>query len=347
MYVVLKGGITLSFPEKFKTFEDIANYRSIVGSSYILRDKVFLYTYPYTSSSFLTEYTSDSLRLFQPSFLKPVELSLGTRVGGSYLQVDHSFWGSYTDKVGDYQVYMGKISYSSYSSVLREYTVSLLYSMFQRSAYIGRYPYGDTVFDFYEKWIYFGNFGVEFTSRGDLYRFFSGFSYNSVGIPVWVGFSNSVSGYNLTFRQISFLATSTIPVRSEFYMNRTFIRGKSTLSGFLFVGYVFSSENLSRGLILENNFSYTRFMEMGSWGISLRWFVSRGGEMYGFETLLKYEFATRFRPEIFVGYLYPNRVGFFGGISINMFRKNVMLAYDNTSRSIHLGMEVSHAKFSF
>lgn len=347
IYLVLKGGLTLSVPDRYKNFEDIANYNSTVGSSRILRKNVFAYTYPYNASSPITEYTSDSASIFQPSFYKPTEVSLGWKMGKYYIQFDGGFWGSYVDRQGDYQVYSGRLNLSSYASFLREYTISILYNMFQRSAYIGRFPYGDTVLEFYEKWIYFDNVGFEFISRGDLYSFFSGFSYSERGIPIWSGFTKEISGFNLRIRQISFLSTTILPVRTDMNISKRFILGKYNIDNDLFVGYVFSSRSFYKGLIVEHRIRYTRFFASGEGKLNFRWFISKGGENYGFEPSVGFKFARRPRMEVFLGYFYPSDRGIFGGITIDMFRRNIIIGYYNENRSFHLGMEVDYVRFGF
>lgn len=346
-HVILSGGLTLSLPKSYKTFEDIANYYSTAGSSSILREYVFAYTYPYSVSSRNSEYLSDSAYLIRPFYTKPLFMSVGGRIGKSYLQVEGGFWGSYIDTVGDYDVSFGKISFSSYSSLLKEFTVSGLFTTSRRSAYIGRYPYGDTVLDFYENWIYFPSGGLEFVSRGDGYGYFSGFVYNNSGVPLWAGFYKAVNGYNIRFRQISFLSTTILPVRVEGEVGRVFVRGRYNLDFYAFIGYIFNSENFKNGLIFENKLGYTGFFEGGEMGISARWFLSGGGEVLGFEPVIRYRFAKRFRPEVFIGYLYPVDKALFGGISLNLFRRNFTFAYNNSHRSFYLGMEFEYAKFGF
>ena len=343
LYFYLSGGGYISLPENFqkKNLEDILNYNSSVGSPSIFRDPIYALVYPYSISTSY-EYLNDSAYLSRASYLTPLSLGLGSRMGKYFLQLDGRFWGSYIDKVGDYQVYLWKASLYA-----KNYSISSIYNVFQRSAYVGTYPYGDAVLDFYESWIYFINYAFELSYEAEFLRYFSGFGINGKGSPIWSGFFTSFGGFSLMARQISYLGTTIIPVRVEGELMKTWVKGRYNLDFDLSVGYVFSIKDFMRGLILENKVEYRRFSERGETSFGMRWFLSKGGKFYGFEPKFSYTFASRLKPEIFVGYLYPERMGIYGGISVKLFRRKLSLAYKHTNRSFYAGLEVAYAKFGF
>jgi hypothetical protein len=340
-YIYLTGGGFISLPDslKKKNLEDVLNYNSSVGSPSILRDQIYALVYPFSISASY-EYLNDSAYLSRASYLSPLSLSLGSKVGGYFLQIDGRFWGSYIDKKGDYQVYLGKASLYA-----PKFSISTIYTLFQRSAYIGSYPYGDRVLDFYERWIYFGNYGFEVAYQGEFFNYFSGFGINPKGAPIWTGFSTSFEGFKFTGRQISYLGTTVIPVRVEGEVGKVWTKGNYNIHFDLFLAYVFSAKDFRRGLILENFVEYREFSEKGEKSFALRWFVSKGGKFYGVEPRFSYTFAGRVRPEIFLGYLYPERTGVFFGVSFKFFRRKFTIAYKHTNRSIYGGLEVGYAKF--
>jgi hypothetical protein len=152
-------------------------------------------------------------------------------------------------------------------------------------------------------------------------------------------------GFKFTGRQISYLGTTVIPVRVEGEIMKVWTKGKYNIDFDLFLAYVFSAKDFRRGLILENLVEYREFSEKGEKSVGLRWFVSKGGKFYGIEPRFSYTFAGRVRPEIFLGYLYPERMGVFFGVSFKFFRRKFTIAYKHTNRSIYGGLEVGYAKF--
>ncbi len=338
-YLYLSGGGYVSIPDSISNFEGTLNYNSSVGSPSILRDPIYALVYPFSISTSY-EYLNDSVYLSRVSYLSPLSFSLGSKLGKQFLQIDGMFWGSYIDRVGDYQVYFARASLYA-----QKFSFSTIYTLFQRSSYIGSYPYGDQVLDFYESWIYFGNYAFEISYYGDFFNYFSGFGMNEKGAPIWAGFFTNFGGYNFKVRQISYLGTTLIPVRVEGDIGRVWIKGKYNLAFNLFLAYVFSAKDLKRGLILENRIEHRRFSERGETSFSLRWFISKGGKFYGFEPMVSYTFSGKVKPEIFVGYAYPGKMGIFLGMNLKLFRKKFTVAYWNTNRSFYAGLEVGYARF--
>ncbi len=344
--------------ENAKDLESTFNRSTLVGSPSFMGEYDFAFHYYYSVRSTSSEYSSSIMDLRTPTFVFPTSFAVGGKLkNGTFLQVGGEFWGNYRDYVGDYEGELLTLSMITQNSLLGEFGVDAFYTHFQRSAYIGSYSVDtggvSTTVDFYEKWIYYDGFGLDFTHYGEDYNLKSGFAYLSSDnvVPLFVEFRKLLGSTTLSFRQTAFWGSTLLPPKLNVEVYREFVMGRRSLYLKAFTGILLRPSdvfNLRRPPITGVSLKYVSFYPTGELTVMGRGYATEsdrnevGGEIY-----VSYRFAKRWRPKPFVGFvLTGDRSGPYVGLGFGVLGRRFQVAYYHAHRSVSLGLEVSHGVFA-
>ncbi len=322
-----------------------------------MRDYAFAYHYYYSVRSPASEYSTYLMTLRTPEFVYPTSISVGRKLGKTYVEVGGQFWGSYRDYVGDYQSNLLRLTLVTDNALLGEFGVDAFYTHFQRSAYIGSYPVDtggkDVVVDFYEEWIYGDGFGMRFTRYGEDYNLSSGFAYTSPDrvVPMFLEFKKLLGSSTVYFRQTAFWGSTLLSPKLHVGFDREFVMGRRSVYVSSFVALLLRPSDIfelhrppAGGLTLR----YTGFSASGELRVMGRGYITRdrnneaGGEVY-----LAYRFARRWRPMPFVGFIFTgDDTGPYAGIGFGRLGRRFQITYYYPRRAVSFGLEVSHGVFT-